>query len=281
MKMEGTLFKYGPGSAHLAFKSANHKHHVVAVGGLTDGMLFSKYLPLLDQQLSPSEISLVQTLLTSSHRGWGTSSITKDAEELNILCRTLRKEHKSEGVVIVGHSTGCQDAVMYAENYKTDASAAPLLGVVLQAPVSDREFLSMLPDTVERTLVSRKLIKDNRPDDVAFRAMSIDGAAVTASRWLSLAEPGGEDDMFSADLTDEELKEKFSGLSGVPTLLMLSSRDEYTHPSVDYLEMGNRMAKAIGPSARLAILEGANHAVDNHAEDAADLISEFVMGLVG
>jgi len=67
------------------------------VGGLTNGMLFCKYLPLLEEQLSPSQISLVQTLLTSSHTGWGTSSVAKDAEELNILCRTLKKDHKSEG----------------------------------------------------------------------------------------------------------------------------------------------------------------------------------------
>jgi pimeloyl-ACP methyl ester carboxylesterase len=243
-------------------------------------MLFCKFLPLLEQQLSPSGVSLVQTLLTSSHRGWGTSSVTKDAEEINILCKTLRNDHGSKGVVLVGHSTGCQDAVMYARNHKTDTSAAPLLGVVLQAPVSDRELFSMLPDTTERTLASQKLLKEGRPDEIAFRAMSIDGAAVTASRWLSLAEPGGEDDMFSSDLTDEELKEKLGGLRGVPTLLLLSSRDEYTHPSIDYLEVGNRMAKAIGPSARLAILEGANHAVDNHSQDAADIISEFVLSLL-
>jgi pimeloyl-ACP methyl ester carboxylesterase len=244
-------------------------------------MLCCKYLPILEQQLAPSGVSLVQTLLTSSLRGWGTSSISKDAEELNLLCRTLRVGHKSQGVVIVGHSTGCQDAVMYATKYKNDSSAAPLLGVVLQAPVSDREFLSMLPQTTEQTIAARKVFDEGRPDDIAFRAMNLDGAAVTASRWLSLAEPGGEDDMFSADLTDEELKEKLGGLTGVPTLLMLSSRDEYTHPRNDYIEMGNRMAKAIGPSARLAILEGANHAVSNHSEDAAELISEFVLGLVG
>ena len=140
----------------------------------------------------------------------------------------------------------------------------------------------MLPDTAERTHAAQKLLKEGRPDDVAFRAMSIDGAAVTASRWLSLAEPGGEDDMFSADLSDEELKRKFEGLTGTPTLLLLSSRDEYTHPAIDYLEMGNRMAKAIGPSARLVILEGANHAAstENHSEDVAELISEFVTSLV-
>jgi pimeloyl-ACP methyl ester carboxylesterase len=243
-------------------------------------MLGLKYLPPLDEQLSPLGVSLVQVTLTSSYRGWGTSSITQDAEELHLLCRALKKDHNSKGVIILGHSTGCQDAILFAKNHKSDTTAAPLLGVVLQAPVSDRELFSLLPDTAERTLAAQTLIQQGRPDDIAFRAMSIDGAAVTAQRWLSLAEPGGEDDMFSADLTDKELEEKFSGLVGVPTLLMLSSKDEYTHPSVDYLEMGNRMARAIGSTARLAILEGANHACEHHSQDAAELIAEFVMEVI-
>lgn len=40
-----------------------------------------------------------------------------------------------QGIVIVGHSTGCQDAIRYAERYNKDTQAPPLLGVVLQAPV--------------------------------------------------------------------------------------------------------------------------------------------------
>lgn len=41
----------------------------------------------------------------------------------------------AQGVVIMGHSTGCQSAVRYVQRYGADRSAARLLGVVLQAPV--------------------------------------------------------------------------------------------------------------------------------------------------
>lgn len=41
-----------------------------------------------------------------------------------------------QGLVIMGHSTGCQDAVRYVQrNYSVDPAAPPLLGVILQAPV--------------------------------------------------------------------------------------------------------------------------------------------------
>ena len=40
-----------------------------------------------------------------------------------------------QGFVLIGHSTGCQDAVRYAELHGGSQDAAPLLGVVLQAAV--------------------------------------------------------------------------------------------------------------------------------------------------
>lgn len=42
----------------------------------------------------------------------------------------------AQGIVMMGHSTGCQDTVRYVQNnYSTDPAAAPLLGAILQAPV--------------------------------------------------------------------------------------------------------------------------------------------------
>ena len=278
--MQGTLFKYGPGPAHVAFKSGNFNRHLVAVGGLTDGILFTRYIPLLEKHLQAQEISLVQPLLTSSHQGWGLGSVARDADELYLLMQMLKKDHKSLGVFILGQSTGCQDAVMYATKYKNDISTPPLLGVILQAPVSDREWLATQPGTVEGISAARKLVESGRPDDVAFRAMDIDGAALSASRWLSLAAPGGEDDMFSSDLNDDELSEKLHGLQGVPTLLLLSGSDEYVPEHVDYVMLGGRMAKAIGPSARLAVIEGGNHGLSEHAQEGADAVSGFVKGLL-
>lgn len=45
-----------------------------------------------------------------------------------------------QAVILIGHSTGCQDAVRYAEIVQGKGSdAAPLAGIVLQAPVSTLE----------------------------------------------------------------------------------------------------------------------------------------------
>lgn len=65
---------------------------------------------------------------------------------LHLLPRASPLHHAlcacQQGVVICGHSTGCQDAVRYAQRYRASGAAAPLLGVVLQAPVSDVEWLA-------------------------------------------------------------------------------------------------------------------------------------------
>jgi hypothetical protein len=74
--MQGTLFKYGPGSAHVAFKSpATAKHarcsgqlHLVLLGGLTDGLLFAPYCEKLAAAAGDLGWSLVQAQLTSSYQ---------------------------------------------------------------------------------------------------------------------------------------------------------------------------------------------------------------------
>jgi pimeloyl-ACP methyl ester carboxylesterase len=275
IRRQGTLFRYGPGGAHVAFKSGLHTKHLVAVGGLTDGLLFAKYIAPLATALDKNGISLIQTMLSSSHQGWGLSSLRQDADELAMLLRCLKREHTSQGAIILGHSTGCQDACFYAKTHKLDAVAAPLVGVILQAPVSDREYLSTLDTTTERLQLAQKFVEDGKGDDVAFRMVEFDGAAVTASRWLSLAGAGGDDDMFSSDLSDDDLKERLSGLRSVPTLVMLSGQDEFVPERVDYEDLGRRIAAAIGPSATLHVVEGAVHALHGKEEEAVELIAEF------
>ena len=310
--MEGTLFRYGPGPANVAFKSGSQPKHMIFVGGLTDGLLATGYVPPLSRLLHErSSFSLVQTLLTSSHQGWGLASLDQDAEELSQLAKCLRKEHSSQGVIVAGHSTGCQDAVRYAQRHKLDADAAPLLGVVLQAPVSDREWLATQPGTAAGLVAAEALRARGQAEEVAFRASAMDGAAVCARRWHALAAKGGDDDMFSSDLSDLELQvgpprthsntpaalafalpcahtlpfllhhvqAKLGALHGVPTLLLLSSRDEYAPPGVNYLELGSRMARAIGPTARLAVIEGGTHSLRESAEAAAELIATFAASL--
>lgn len=155
-----------------------------------------------------------------------------------------------QGFVIVGHSTGCQDAVRYAQRHRGSPSAPPLLGAVLQAPVSDAEWLATQPDTPQRTALARCMVAEGRGEEVAFRATDVDGAAMTARRWLSLAEPGGDDDMFSSSLRDERLAAVLGPLADLPTLLLVSGAEEYVPPDLDYRAAMQRVARVSrrGPS---------------------------------
>lgn len=66
--MQGTLFRYGPASIHLAYKSGKHAKHLVCLGGLTDGLLFAPYVQLLSQAVEEKGWSLVQAQLSSSYQ---------------------------------------------------------------------------------------------------------------------------------------------------------------------------------------------------------------------
>ncbi|EFN58570.1 hypothetical protein CHLNCDRAFT_140723 [Chlorella variabilis] len=277
--VQGTLFRYGSAAANVAFMSGRHPRHVVLVGGLTDGLLFAGYCHPLAARLHAAGWSLVQALLSSCHTGYGLASLDQDADELHQLATHLRAEWGSQGMVIVGHSTGCQDAVRYAQRHRSSSAAAPLRGVVLQAPVSDVEWLATQAGTEERVAAARRMAAEGRGEEVAFRAFDIDGAAVTARRWLSLAAPGGDDDMFSSSLSDAQLAAVLGPLRGLPALVLLSGEEEYLPPGLDYLAVGRRLVQAVGPSGRLEVVQGATHALDGKEEEGAAVIADFVAAL--
>lgn len=125
--------------------------------------------------------------MSSSYTGFGHCTLQTDCDDLDKLLNYLEQQEGTEAVGMVGHSTGCQDAVYFLKHGKHTVGgeegggmrglsvvlpegdcksciwkavlmfpAAPaFLGVVqsrvrfiaLQAPVSDREHLSMLPNT--------------------------------------------------------------------------------------------------------------------------------------
>nr|POE60084.1 hypothetical protein CFP56_68490 [Quercus suber] len=83
----GVLFKYGPKPIQVAFKTGDYKQQVIFIGGLTDGFLATD--------------------------GYGTSNLKQDAMELDQLISHLINKEDSEGVVLLGHSTACQNIVHY------------------------------------------------------------------------------------------------------------------------------------------------------------------------
>ena len=97
--MDGQLLRYGPKPQHVAFlspspsSSSGKKKALIAVGGLSCGLLFADYIDALQVELSTSalkeSVHLCQPLLSSSHTGWGISSVTNDAAELDLLLEHL------------------------------------------------------------------------------------------------------------------------------------------------------------------------------------------------
>lgn len=72
--------------------------------------------------------------------------------------------------------------------------------------VSDREYLAGKRGTAQRIKHAEQMVQQSQGADILFRDHSAGGAPVSASRFLSLASKGGDDDMFSSDLSDKELQ---------------------------------------------------------------------------
>lgn len=72
------------------------------------------------------------------------ASLDGDADELLLFSRALRTDYDAAGLVIMGHSTGCQDAVRFMQRHAAAGGATPILGTVLQAPVGKVSQLFML-----------------------------------------------------------------------------------------------------------------------------------------
>ncbi|KAG0449472.1 hypothetical protein HPP92_027344, partial [Vanilla planifolia] len=129
-QLPGVLFKYGPKPVQVAFKTGDFSQQVIFLGGLTDGLLATDYLEPLSVALENENWSLVQPLLSSSYVGYGTSSLKQDALELDQLISYFINKENSEGVVLLGHSTGCQDIVHYMRT--NFACSKAVRGAILQ-----------------------------------------------------------------------------------------------------------------------------------------------------
>ncbi|KAG8658732.1 hypothetical protein MANES_03G184900v8 [Manihot esculenta] len=228
----GVLFKYGPKPIQVAFKTGDHKQQLVFIGGLTDGFLATEYLGPLAIALDREKWSLVQLLMSSSYSGYGTSTLQQDAKEIDQLVSYLINKENSEGVVLLGHSTGCQDIVHYM---RTNAACSRAVrAAILQAPVSDREYRATLSETASMIDLASTMIAEGRGSDLMPREAD-SSAPITAYRYHSLCAYMGDDDMFSSDLTDDQLKTRLGHMCNTPCqalvimfqVMILKSGDSY------------------------------------------------------
>lgn len=71
-----------------------------------------RYPSTIAQSLN-ADWAIAEVLLSSSYRGWGTGSLAKDARELAQCVEYFQNLRPGKMVVLMGHSTGCQDIMEY------------------------------------------------------------------------------------------------------------------------------------------------------------------------
>ncbi|WOH16000.1 hypothetical protein DCAR_0935549 [Daucus carota subsp. sativus] len=271
-QFQGVLFKYGPKSIQVAFKTGDYKQQAIFVGGLTDGFLATDYLEPLAIALDKEKWSLVQFLLSSSYSGYGLSSLKEDAMELDQLISYFINKEDSEGVVLIGHSTGCQDIVHYMRT--NFACSRAVRGAILQAPVSDREYKATLPETAAMIDMASKMISEGRGSELMPREANPD-SPITAYRYHSLCAYMGDDDLFSSDLSDDQLKQRLGHMSNTPCQVIFSMGDEYIPEYVDKKALVDRLCRAMGGAEKVEIEYG-NHSLSNRVTEAVQAIMDFV-----
>lgn len=201
--------------------------------------------------------------------------------------RTIR----SGKIVLLGHSTGCQDIMEYLVG--SEARDRPQIeGAIMQAGASDREAMVMLmtDGVYEKSVeVARKMIAEGKGEDImpTDSTQGFLGEPCCARRWLSLASPDkdGDDDFFSSDLEDQQLKDTFGKIPmGFPLAVFFSGEDEYVPASVDKKAMVNRwlsFAEAGGAGVNqeyFCVIEGASHNLMGNPDEILQRLLDKVLG---
>ncbi|EER07192.1 conserved hypothetical protein [Perkinsus marinus ATCC 50983] len=194
------------------------------MAGLTDGFLRPHYPAMLARR----GLRVFQVLMHSSYSGYGYSSLDSDVEDMTRALAFLKQHRGIDHVFLLGHSTGCQD----------NHSLPQIRGCILQGAVSDRDAVDFAVKESEeeqesllrmRTLAMSLLQKEPGQLMPPEASMFTSGHPINASRFASLfCRKGGPDDMFSRDLSDDELEDAVGHMAeGPPVMLLQGLDDEY------------------------------------------------------
>ncbi|KAG0884374.1 hypothetical protein G6F15_005146 [Rhizopus arrhizus] len=182
---------------------------IVFIGGLGDGLNAVPYLKPLETTLKSIGWSLTQVQLSSSVTGYGISSLQKDISELDKLIYYLTTKRGKKSILFLGHSTGCQDCFWHS---KCGQYNQTILGYILQAPVSDREYMAKNFPHFQTTVELAISLKEQDKGTELLPRSAYPDVPITVDRFLSLAIKGGDDDVFSTDLTDQEIRTLYQNI---------------------------------------------------------------------
>lgn len=314
MPVPGLVHRYYENLIAFEHASSSGKYFpkvILFIGGMGDGIGSVAYVNQLAAKLEKQDWGFVEIQLTSSLDNWGTGSLARDGNEVAEALKYLREKAKKTHVVLMGHSTGCQDSIYYTtQNY--DGSRYPDIanrpkvdGIILQAGVSDREaYVHESGESLWKEALAfgkellakdreinrrRKLENPNTVELFSFIPTKYTDpffpTHVDSYRWVSLIDIGGDDDYFSSDLKDSDFAKTFGQLK-VPILVLLSGADEFFPDFVDIPKHIKRFESATSSelwSPYSHIIPNASHSLSKAPQEAFDdltsTVSKFVTSL--
>ena len=208
-------------------------------------------------------------MLSGSYLGFGHGSLERDVTELEELMDYLSEHRNGTEFAIVGHSTGCQDAICFLEKCATPHTRKKVTLVALQAPVSDREGAESEDGFAGKLSDAQDLVAHDKGQEMLPR--SHHWAPMTAQRFVDLHAKGGRDDYFSSDYTNAELggrlhhvssnvqsgtecetenenennNEHNDNLNNLKVLVAFSGSDQYVPAHVDKAKLTERLVDAM------------------------------------
>jgi len=304
--LKGTLVlaraRLSAGLGYPVFVSGEgHGRVVVLLSGMGEGPLSLGYTEELCERLDRAEWGLALPYLASSWRGIGVSSLDEDARLVVDACRCLSSVYGVREVVVMGHSTGAQGVVAVArllagmrEQGDPYEPLPEFAGCILQGAVSDRDWATSVFGAAEmercikgaRKVPPEQVLKDSDLPSAAGGEVQLGrylDTPLSAGRFLSLYAKGGDDDMFSDDLNEQELGTALHWLRAYPSLIVLSGADEYCVDTMTHDARLQRFAAAASsasglvPAVRTVVLDGAVHCPRGvHATSLCNQVVDFV-----
>jgi hypothetical protein len=287
--LQGYLTRYSPSYPLTTFIQPSptpSPNYAILLGGLSDSLLPCPYTAKLGEMCKEVGYNFVNPVMRSSGLQFGFCSLDSDAEDLTDLVRYLKTltslncpADVATNVVMIGHSTGCQDIVHFLRTVADKDVTNCVSGAVLQASCSDREGEE---DNSANVGKASRMIEEGRGGE--FMDRNAFWAPITAERYMSLyGLKGSGDSYFCSDLSAEELEGRIGHMKSLQfCVCAYSGADEYVPKRINKEELVDRLCKAGG--MHKLILEGANHNLslpEDGSGSGSGVIARFVEEVKG